>query len=103
MIITVTPKYRIQSEAHSWAITEHKGTRKDNGEPRWETVSWHENIPNAICALSERLIREDPLETDSLAEALDRARDIANMVRRSVVRRGGTKLWADRYPKKGAA
>jgi hypothetical protein len=52
-------------------------------------ITWHENIPQAIRSLSERLTREDPLETDSLAEALDRAEGIADMVRQAVVRRGG--------------
>jgi hypothetical protein len=52
-------------------------------------ITWHDSIPQAIRSLSERLTREDPLETDSLAEALDRAQDIAEMVRQAVVRRGG--------------
>lgn len=88
MIILVTPRYRIESDIRSWAISQLQGERKDrhgNMQPNWVMIRWLESLPSAIRYLAEMLTREDPLITDSLKEALDRAEDLTEMVRSAAV------------------
>lgn len=90
MIINVTPRYRIESDIRSWAISHRGKDRKsrDTGEiePNWVMFNWCDSLPSAIQRLAEILTREDPLVTDSLSEALQRAETIAESVRASAVR-----------------
>ncbi len=95
MIVNITPTLRIQSDSHSWAVAELVGKRK-NGKDRWDQLTWHESLPAAIMSIAEKQIRDDPLVTDSLMRALDRAETIHEKLRTAVVRRGGTAIWEKR-------
>jgi len=89
MIIQVTPKYRIESDLHCWSISRYQGMQKNKKgvlEAAWRSFSYLDSLPSAIERLAEILTRDDPLKTDSLKEALDRAENIAKTVVASIER-----------------
>jgi hypothetical protein len=83
MIINVTDEWRIESDFRSWGIAK----REPNG--KWRQINWLDSLPSAIIRMAELLARMDPLVTDSLSEALDRAEAIAEQVRKSAVKDPG--------------
>jgi hypothetical protein len=87
MIINVTDEWRIESDFRSWGIAK----RETNG--KWRQINWLDSLPSAIIRMAELLARMDPLVTDSLSEALDRAEAIAEQVRKSAVKPKARSGW----------
>jgi hypothetical protein len=73
MIITITERWRIKSDRHCWS-TEQRSKSKTGTPPvySWKGTTFHDSLPAAIKWMGELFAREDPLETDSLVEALNR-------------------------------
>jgi hypothetical protein len=81
-------KYLIASDSRSWTICKQvwvkaKGQRKRE----WRPFRWYDTLDSTIRNLTELMIREDPLKTDSLSAALDRSEYISNIVARSCAHR----------------
>jgi len=78
MIVTVTERWRIVSDAHCWTIEQRSRSKRKPRrgvgplEHSWEARTYHETLPLAAKRLGETLSRDDPMETDDLSIALEK-------------------------------
>ena len=79
MILPIDEKWRIKSDAYCWHVQRYEGMRpnRQTGEPEeyWKSKRYYANIAQAAYGLAELEIMTSDCTT--LAEALDRVRDVA--------------------------
>ena len=85
MIINIPDsKYRIRSNESCWELQRRQSDRinKATGklEKQYKSFNWCETLPRAIVRMTEIMGRDHPLETDSLAEALQTLASIGERV-----------------------
>ncbi len=72
MIIPINEQYRINSDAHQWAVQKR---RVRNNKEDWESQTYHPSVDAAVRSLGERMVRE--CKTDTLVDALKAVETIA--------------------------
>ena len=81
MIISITPQWRITSNSHCYQVEQHKGKRKD-GKVRWEPITYHSQLQQALDSLAGLMIRE--IDSSDVNEIVREIRAIHEALRQKI-------------------
>ena len=82
MIVQVSADWRITSVSHCF-ICQKRRIRKDKIE--WQSETFHATFEDACEYMIELRLRDDPVELDSLRDALEHVRDMRRRFRNELM------------------